>query len=54
MLYPGPSGSPTGMLYEVIGEVELVPAETPKLTESGRLPDQGKTLVPEWIRSSQV
>ena len=26
MLYPGPPGSPTGTLYEVIGEVELVPA----------------------------
>ena len=26
MLYPGPPGSPTGTLYKVIGEVELVPA----------------------------
>ena len=26
MLYPGPPRSPTGTLYEVIGEVELVPA----------------------------
>ena len=25
VLYPGPPGSPTGTLYEVIGEVELVP-----------------------------
>ena len=26
MLYPGTPGSPTGTLYEVIGEVEIVPA----------------------------
>ena len=26
VLYPGPPGSPTRTLYEVIGEVELVPA----------------------------
>ena len=25
MLYPGPPGSPTATLYEVVGEVELVP-----------------------------
>jgi hypothetical protein len=26
MLDPGPPGSPTATLYEVVGEVELVPA----------------------------
>ena len=63
MLYPGPSGSPTGTLYEVIGEVELVPASqagagpsqpagTSKLAESGRLPNREKTPVPKRTRSS--
>ena len=57
MLYPGPPGSPTGTLYEVIGEVELVPASqadagpsqpagTSMPVESGRLPDREKTPVP--------
>ena len=65
MLYPDPPRSPTGTLYEVIGEVELVPASqagagpnhpagTSKPAESGRLPDQEKTHVPEQTRSSQV
>ena len=65
MLYPGPPGSPTGTLYEVIGEVELVPASqagagpsqparTSKPTESERNPDRKKTPVPERTRSSQV
>ena len=65
MLYPGPPGSPTCMLYEVIGEVELVPASqvdagpsqptgTSKAPESGRFSDREKTPVPEWTRSSQV
>ena len=50
MLYPGLFGSPTGTLYEVIGEVELrpasqiavgpnQPAKTSQPAESGRLPD---------------
>ena len=65
MLYPGPLGSPTCTLYEVIGEVELVPASqagagpsqparTSKPPESERILDREKTLVPEWIRWSQV
>ena len=65
MLYPGPPGSPTGTLYEVIGEVELLPASqtgagpsqpvgTSQPAESGKLPDREKTLVPERTRSSQV
>ena len=65
MLYPGPPGSPTGTLYEVIGEVELVPAsqmgagpnqpaETSQPTKSGRLPDREKTPVPKRTHSSQV
>ena len=63
MLYPGPLGSPTDTLYEVIGEVKLVPASqagagpsqpagTSKPTESRRNPDQEKTPVPERTRSS--
>ena len=65
MLYPGPPRSPTGTLYEVIGEVELVPSSqagagpsqptgTSKPPESGRIPDREKTPVPERTRSSQV
>ena len=65
MLYPGPRGSPTGTLYEVLGEVELIPASqagagpsrlagTSKPVESERLPDQEKTPMPERTRSSQV
>ena len=65
MLYPGPPGSPTGTLYEVIGEVELVPASqtsvgpsqpagTSQPAKSGRLPDREKTPVSERTRSSQV
>ena len=49
MLDPGPPGSPSATLYEVIGEVELTPAaqtgarpsqpaETPKPHESGKDP----------------
>ena len=65
MLYPGPPGSPTGTLHEVVGEVELVPASqasagpsqptgTSKPAESKRNPDREKIPVPEQIRSSQV
>ena len=65
MLYPDPLGSPTGMLYEVIGEVELVSvsqigagpsqlAGNSKPAESGRLSDREKTPVPERTRSSHV
>ena len=65
VLYPGPPGSPTGTLYEVIGQVELVsasqvgagsnqPAGTFKPPKSGRFLDQENTPVPERTRSSQV
>ena len=65
MLYPGPPGLPTGTLYEVIGEVELVltsqadagpsqPAGISKPTESGRVPDREKPHVPKRTRLSQV
>ena len=65
MLDPGPPGSPTATLYEVVGEVELVPtsqagdgpsqlAGTPRPQESGRVLNRGKTHVPERIRLSQV
>ena len=65
MLYSGPPGYPIGTLYEVIGEVELVPAsqtgvgpsqpaETSQLAESGRFSDWEKTPVPERTRSSQI
>ena len=65
MLYPGPPGSLTGTLYEVIGEVELVlashagagpsqPDKTSHPLESGRVPDRGKTPVPEQAHSSLV
>ena len=65
MLYPAPPGSPTGTLYEVIGEVELVPASQvgagpsqqaciSKVPKSGRVPNRDKSLVPERTRSSQA
>src|ERR1700738_2334633 len=65
MLHPGPPGSPTGTLYEVIGEVEQVPgsqagagpnqpAGTSHLPESGRVLDWKKTPIPERARSSLV
>ena len=65
MLYPGPPGSPMGMLYEVIGEVELVlasqagagpsqPAGTSKPPKSGRFPNREQTPVPEWTHSFHV
>ena len=65
VLYPGPPGSPSSTLYEVIGEVELVPtslagagrsqpAGTSKPTKSRRNPDREKTPVPERTRLSQV
>ena len=65
VLYPGPLGSPTCTLYEVIGEIELVPASqagvgpsqpagTSQPPESGRFSDREKSHVPEWTRSSQV
>ena len=63
MLYPGPTGFPTGTLYEVITEVELVPASQTgvgpsqparisKRAESGRLPDREKTPMLERTRST--
>jgi hypothetical protein len=63
MLDPGPPGSPTATLYEVVGEVELVPAtqtcdgpnqpaETPRPQESGRVPEREKTHVPNLTRST--
>jgi hypothetical protein len=65
VLYPGPPGSPTGTLYEVVGEVELVqaspagagpsqPAGTPPPPGSGRFPDREKIPVPQRTHSSQV
>ena len=65
MLYLGPPGSPTGTLYEVIGEVELVHASqadvglsqsggTSKPTKSERIPDRKKSSIPKQTRSSQV
>lgn len=63
MLDPGPPGSPTATLYEVIGEVKLVLASqtgvgpsqlarTPKPPGSGNIPDREKTPVPERTRLS--
>ena len=62
VLHPGPPGSPTATLYEVIGEVELTPARgagpsqptgTLKSPESGRVPNSKQTLVPERTCSLQ-
>ena len=65
MLDLGPPGLPTATLYEVVGEVELVPTAqagvgpsqpvgTPRPQESRRVSDREKTHVPEQTRSSQV
>jgi hypothetical protein len=65
ILDPGPPGSTTATLYEAIAEVEIVPAVqtgagpsqlagTSGPQESGRPPEQEKTLVPEPTRSTQV
>ena len=65
MLDPDPPISPMATLYEVIGEVKLVPASqlgvgpnqpvgTPKPHESGRVPDREKIHVSERKCSSQV
>jgi hypothetical protein len=55
VLYPGPPGSPTGTLYEEVGEVALVqnPATTVEPSQQGggsRLGSSGKD--PERTRSS--
>ena len=65
MLYPSPPGSPMGIMYEVIGKMELVqssqagagpsqPVETSQPPESGRVSEREKTPVPERLRSSLV
>ena len=65
MLDPGPLGSPTATLYEVIGEVEMnlamqtcarssQPAGTSRPQESGKVPDMEQTPIPEWTHSSHV
>ena len=63
VLDPGPLGSPTATLYEVVEEVELTPATgakpsqpagTPRPQESGRVSDPKQTHIPERTRSSQV
>ena len=65
VLYSGPPGSPTGTLYEVVGEVALLPTTlagagpsqsggTSQPTSSGRAPERERSSAPERIRSSEV
>ena len=53
VLYPGPPGSPTGTLYEAVGEVEVV-RNPPTAVEPGEGSRPGSTgKEPERTRSSQ-
>ena len=65
MIDLGFPGSPTTTLYEVIGEVELVPTSqtivgpiqaerASKQQEFGKIPDREKTLVPKRVRSPPI
>ena len=65
MIVSGLPGSPTGGVYEVVGEVELVPTAqatpgpsqavgTSRQQESGRAPDHEKTPKPERVWSPPI